>query len=182
VSDKKPSPEDVLAKAPLDAVMDALARVAGEADGKQGSELRTYVADVKARVERVVEAVQASEDEAAAQRVAADAVDKLIDSVIGSQTPAGIAMGRNRDALKGMFHGVPLDRLAVGLRLFSDWLRDPSADKEQRMMKLLEQLQEALGPEIGYDPARAQRERRAQIKADVAASLDEIFRGKPKTS
>ena len=175
-----PTPEQVLQNAPLDVLMDALAKLAGESQGKDGAELQAYIGDVRSQVDLLVKKVESSEEEAVQKKAVSAQVEQLIDSVIQSGTKAGVAVARNRDAIKNSFKGVDLDGLAQGLRLFADWLQHPSDTKEADVKALIERLQKTMGAAVGYDPEREDRERRASIKADVAASLDEIFRGKPK--
>jgi hypothetical protein len=72
--------------------------------------------------------------------------------------------------------------LADGLHRFADWLANPTPEKQVEAQRVLEQLQQTLGPLVGWDPkAQQEREdaqRRAEIRADVQKSLDSIFRPK----
>lgn len=171
---------DELSDAPLDVLMDALAKVSGELQGKQGAELRKHVATVKVQVDTLVQQVQIKQEGEVARKVVAGEVEKLIDAVVKTGSEAGKALARQREPIANAFRGVDLDKMADGLRLFADWLKNPSEDTAAQVKELVEELQRTMGPLVGHDPAREDEERRAAIKKDVQASLDEIFRGKKK--
>ena len=174
------TPEQVLENAPLDVLVDVLAKVSGQLQGKQGAELRKHVGEIKTQVESVVAGVQRDVDDQEMRKAVAAEVEKLIDTVSRTGTAVGQAVGNQREAITAVFRGVELDKMADGLRLFADYLQDPSEERASKLQALIAQLQQTMGHLVGYDPEREEAERRAAIKRDVKASLDEIFRGKKK--
>lgn len=173
-------PEQVLAEAPLDVLMEALAKISGQIQGKTGEELRAHVDDVKGQTASLIGKLELDEfDHEAKQGVAAE-VDKLLATVSASHTLAGDAIAKHRSKISDAFRGVELEKMAEGLQLLAAWLRDPTNERAADAQTLIAQLQEAMGTMVGYDPERDEAARRAEIKKDVQASLDNIFRGTPK--
>ncbi|MDQ3367616.1 MAG: hypothetical protein M3680_19515 [Myxococcota bacterium] len=172
------TPEETLANAPLDVLMDALAKVSGELQGKDGAELRQHISQVKTQVQTLVEQVDRQEENQAAKQVVAGEVEKLIEAVAKTGTAAGRAVARSKAPITQAFRGVDLDKMADGLRLLADWLQNPSDEKAAQVQQLVGTLQTTMGSLVNHDPARDEEERRAEIKRGVQASLDEIFRGK----
>ena len=172
------SPEEVLANAPLDVLMEALAKVSGQLQGKQGGELRKHVGEVKTQVDGVIQGMQLKLEDQEARKVVAGQVEKLVDAVVRTGTAVGDAVAAQRGAIVQAFRGVDLNMMADGLRLFAGWLQNPNDADAAKVKALVEQLQTSMGSMVGYDPARAEAEQAAEIKRDVQASMDEIFRGK----
>ena len=60
------------------------------------------------------------------------------------------------------------------------WLRNPTADKSAQVQDLIANLQATMGTMTGLDPEREDEARREQIRKEVRASVEQIFRGKGK--
>ena len=79
---KKPiapqTPEEVLENAPLGVLMDVLAKISGELQGKNGQELKQHVSTVKMQVESLVQKMEINEEEHLAKKVIAGEVEKLL--------------------------------------------------------------------------------------------------------
>ena len=162
----------------LDELMEALATVSAKLQGKQGKELDTHVRHVKDSVKQLVQTVKLQEQDAIMRQQAAAQIEQLLDAVTKLQNPAGQAVAGARDPIAQTFRGVDLAKMADGMRVFAEWLAHPNNQNKAQAEQLVAQLQHTMGPMVGYDPEREDAERRAQIKADVQKSLDEIFRGK----
>ena len=162
----------------LDELMEALATVSAKLQGKQGGEIDAHVRHVKDSVKQLVQTVQLQEQDAAARKQAAAQVEELLDAVTKLQNPAGQAVAGSREPIAQAFRGVDLARMADGMRVFAEWLAHPNTQNKAQAEQLIAQLQHVMGPMVGHDPEREEAERKAQIKADVQKSLDEIFRGK----
>lgn len=162
----------------LDELMEALATVSAKLQGKQGAELDAHVRHVKDSVKQLVQTVQIKEQDAALRKQAAAQVEELLDAVAKIGNPAGQAVAGAREPIAQTFRGVDLAKMADGMRVFAEWLAHPNNANKAQAEQLIAQLQHVMGPMVGFDPAREDEERRAQIKKDVQKSLDEIFRGK----
>lgn len=176
----KDTPEQVLENAPLDVLMDVLAKISGELQGKNGQDLKKHVTTVKMQVETLVQRMEINEEEHLAKKAIAGEVEKLLDSVVRTGSIVGQAVDKQRQPIATAFRGVDLNRMADGLRVFADWLQNPTDAGKVKVEKLVEDLQRTMGPAIGHDPEREEAERKAEIKATVKASLDKIFRPEKK--
>lgn len=173
-----PNPENPLAGAPLDLVIEVLANASGQLKGLQGLDLKKHVNEVVQQVKRLSESIERKVNDEELRKEASAEVERLIDSFTRTGSAASKVIAQNRDAIAKQFQGVSLEKIAEGMRLFADWLQNPNPQSEAQVKALIEQLQVTMGPMVGYDPAREEEERRAQIKADVRKSLDEIFNKK----
>jgi hypothetical protein len=174
------TPEDPLAGAPLDVVVEVLAHASAQLQGLQGADLKKHVAEVTVSVKALAKSVERKVQDEEQRKAAGAEVERLVDMLTRTGTATGAAIAKHRDAITKAFHGVEFQQIAKGLRTFSDWLQNPSSHSEAEVKLLLEDLQTKMGPSVGPDPKRDEAARSAAIKADVKASLDEIFRGKPK--
>jgi len=80
----------------------------------------------------------------------------------------------------GGAYGVDLAQLGEALAAFTEWLRAPTPERETRAERAMSDLQAVLGRGLGWDPARADAERRAEYRRQARAALDEIFPEKPR--
>lgn len=103
--------------------------------------------------------LQASDDPAA--RAAAASRVQDLQALVGQTATSGATFD--------------LAPIADALAVFAAWLRAPSADTETRAERALADLQAALGPLVGWDPAREDAARRAQYRREARAALDDIF-------
>jgi len=179
----RPETEPEPGAAPAPAVgfaelIEALAAVSTRMQGVETGELGAQVARLEEQVASLGQVMQArAEDEAARARAAAS-VEQLIEAIARTGTAAGRAVEKQRGPIQQALRGVDVSHLAAGLRLFADYLAHPTEENQEQARQVIEKLQETVGPMIGWDPKREEEERRAEIKRDVRASLDEIFRGK----
>jgi hypothetical protein len=119
-------------------------------------------------IARVVATLQRGGDDAAARaRVAAD-VDAL-RATIAQAAPA-----------RAPLPGLDLAQLGEALRVFGEFLRAPTPASEVRAERAMQDLQLAIGPLVGWDPDREDREKREQYRREARAQLDEIFGDKSK--
>lgn len=178
---KPMTPEEIFASAPLEAMIAGLAKAFGNQQGLTGPELQKYMSQVTGQVQHLVRSVQLQEHDHQQRKAAAAEVEKLIDQVAKTGSVVGKAVAAQRDTIAAQFRGVDLDKLAKGLRVFADWLQNPTDEGQAKVQELIDSLQQTMGPLIGYDPQREEQKRQEQIRATVKASLDEIFRPGKKT-
>jgi hypothetical protein len=123
-------------------------------------------------VARVAQTLLAGGEDAAARTQAAADVEQLQAIVAATErqrapgSPAGLG-------------GFDLAQIGDALRVFTAWLRAPSAANEAEAERAMAELQATLGPLVGWDPGREDAARRAQYRQEARAALDEIFRDKP---
>lgn len=161
-------------------LIESLAAVSTRLQGVDAREIREQVAQVKEQVASLGQVMERRAEDEAARAQAAASVEHLIEAIARTGTAVGQAVDAQRAPIKQALHGVDVSHLSAGLRVFADYLSNPTEENQARARQLIEQLQQTMGPMFGWDPEREDRERRAQIKKDVRASLDEIFRGKKK--
>jgi hypothetical protein len=180
--DAQKTSEDKLARQPLEVLIEVLATAAGQMQGLKGPELRTRVAEVTGQVQQLAKSIDQKVADEEQRKAAAKEVERLIDMFVRTGTDAGKALEKHREQITAQFRGVDLQQVAAGMRVLADWMANPSVEKEAEAKALLEKLQTTMGPLVGYDPKAAQEredeKRRAEIKADVKKSLDDIFRPK----
>ncbi|HEY0482060.1 MAG TPA: hypothetical protein VGD37_31290 [Kofleriaceae bacterium] len=129
-------------------------------------QLAPQLAALVALVGRVAQIMQAGDDPAA-RTAAAASVDEL-RAVLASAGPQGATPG------------IDLAQVGDALVAFAAWLRAPTPDGEARAERAMAELQAALGPLVGWDPAREDAERRARYRSEARAALDEIFPSTPR--
>jgi hypothetical protein len=178
--DKKDPPAGEATAVGFAELIEALAAVSTRLQGVDAAEIRQQVGQVKQQVETLGEVMQERAEDEHARARAAESVERLIESIARTGTAAGRAVDRQRGPIQQALQGVDVTHLAAGLRVFADYLVNPTEENQEQARQIIETLQQTMGPLIGWDPAREQEERRAAIKRDVRASLDEIFRGKKK--
>jgi hypothetical protein len=172
------TPEATLAGQPLEVLIEVLATAAGQMQGLKGSELKQRVSELTGQVQTLAKSIEQTVADDEARKASAQEVERLIDMFVRTGTAAGKALEKHREQIAAQFRGVDLQQIAAGMRVLADWMANPSAEKEAEAKALMEKLQTTMGPIIGYDPQREEEQRRAEIKADVKKSLDEIFRPK----
>jgi len=121
-------------------------------------------------IARIAGALHAGGDDATARTQAAADVDRL-QALVGEteqrRTPGGPA-------------GFDLAQISAALGVFTEWLRTPTPANEARAERAMTDLAAAVGPLVGWDPAREDAAKRAQYRREARAALDEIFADKPK--
>jgi uncharacterized protein YheU (UPF0270 family) len=175
------SPEAVeKAEEALDTLMEALAKVTGTMHGLEGREMHRHVENVKEQLHSLVQSTRVKQQDAEARAAAAQQVEKLIDTVAKTGTVAGKALAKQRGSVSQAFRGVDLSKMSDGLRVFAEWLRNPTDAGQVQVEQLIAQLQTTMGPAAAWDEEREAAERRKQIDQQVQSSLDDIFRPKVK--
>ena len=120
----------------------------------------TALAALIGRIAQIMQTGQAVDDPTA-RTTAAASVDDLRALVAETAT--------------GATPGFDLAQIADALTAFAEWLRAPTRDSEARAERAMSALQAALGPLVGWDPAREDAERRAQYRREARAALDNLF-------
>jgi hypothetical protein len=172
-------------------LIDVLAKATAKLRQDDGAELKQHVEEVRDQVAHFGQTMQASTGDEQARKAAAAQIEKLLEAVGKTGVAARRAVAKQgetvRQAAQQAISAIDLSALTDALRRFGALLASGTPESQARLKELLAQLEAAVGPSLGKlmtpDPARQQRadqERRAAIKQDVQASLDEIFRGKKK--
>ena len=91
------------------------------------------------------------------------------------KTDVGRAVAGSSDRLKAATRADAIGKMADALRLLSDWLGDPTAEKQRKVDELIANIRALTGASPYLDDARAEARQRAEIDADVQKSLEEIF-------
>ncbi len=174
--------EPMLAGQPLEVLIEVLATAAGQMQGLKGAELKARVSELTDQVQTLAKSVEQKVADDDQRKAAAAEVERLIDMFVRTGSAAGKALEKHRDQITAQFRSVDLQQVAAGMRVLADWMSNPTVEKEAEAKALMEKLQATMGPLVGYDPKATQEaedeKRRAEIKADVKKSLDEIFRPK----
>jgi hypothetical protein len=170
------TPEATLAGQPLEVLIEVLANAAGQMQGLKGAELKQHVTELTGQVQSLAKSIEQTVADDEARKAAAQEVERLIDMFVRTGTAAGKALEKHREQIATQFRGVDLQQVAAGMRVLADWMANPTVEKEAEAKALMEKLQTTMGPLVGYDPQREEEQRRAEIKADVKKSLDDIFR------
>jgi hypothetical protein len=163
---------------PLQVLVEAFAKVLAKQQGFEGVELRRHVSDLKGQVQSLVQMFEIKAAEERQRRQTTAEVERLLAGIAQTGTAAGRAIAAHREIIAQAFDGVDLARIADGLQVLVEWLRNPTDDQSAQVQELIASLQAAMGPVAGSDPEREDEARREQIRKDVRASVEQIVRGK----
>ena len=108
---------------------------------------------------------------------AASEMERLIDQLIQSGNQLGQAIAPERAAIAQAFRRVDLARMSDGMRAFAAWISTPTDDAAAHVAALRARLAETLGPPTAGDPLASEAERRADFEREIAAAVEQIFRG-----
>lgn len=160
---------------PLQALIDALASMVARAYGFDGPELQRHVSDFKGQVQTLVKQFDIKAKEEQQRRHTTTEVERLLEGIARTGTAAGHTVAQHREQIAQAFRGVDLSRIADGLQVLAQWLRNPTDDNRAPVQQMIADLQatmDAVNPATPID-----EERRAQIQNEVRASLEQMFRG-----
>ena len=107
-------------------------------------------------------------------------VERLLEGIARTGTSAGETIAQHRDQIAEAFRGVDLSRIADGLQVLSQWLRNPTDDNRAPVQQMIADLQASMDAVAGPPDTPIDEERREQIQNEVRASLDQMFRGSSK--
>jgi hypothetical protein len=140
-----PAPGTSLAATSVPALIDALARAVATQHGFEGAELRRQVSDFTGQVQTLVRRfeIKASEDQQR-RRTSAE-IERLLDGIARSGTPAGAEIAAHKDAIVDAFRQVDLGRIAGGLQVLVAWLRNPSDANAAPVQDMIAKLHAMLG-------------------------------------
>jgi hypothetical protein len=165
---------------PLDALIDALASLVARAHGFEGIDLQRHISDFRGQVQTLVKLFEIKAKEEKQRKQTTTEVERLLEGIARTGTAAGESIAQHRDQIAQAFQGVDLSRIADGLQVLSQWLRNPTDDNRAPVQQMIADLQASMGAVAG--PATAiDAERREQIHREVRASLEQMFRGSSKT-
>jgi len=173
----QPVPLDELQRGgAIDGTIEALAIESARRHGLEGAELRHAVARMKQQVSSLMTQLELRAQQEASRARTASEFERLVDAVVQTGTPLGLAVAHERAPIVQAFRGVDLAHMAEGLRVFAEWLSTPAADSTAHVAELRARLAETLGPPTAGDPARSEAERRADFEREIKATVDQIFR------
>jgi hypothetical protein len=160
------TPESEAAKQPIEVVTELIANAIGHLRGLQS--------------EDVAKAVEQKANDPATRKAVAQEVEKLLEVFTKTGAALGGALATYKEPVMKAMQGVDMQKAADALRTLADWMKNPTPEREAEVKKAVGELEATMGPAVGHDPEAEDRKRREAIKADVKASLDEIFRGTKK--
>ena len=175
-----PRPRDAkLDEYPLQALIDALASMVARNHGFEGIDLQRHISDFKGQVQTLVKLFEVKAKEEQQRKQTTGELERLLEGIARTGTSAGESIAQHRDQITQAFHGVDLSRIADGLQVLSQWLRNPTDDNRVPVQQMLADLQASMDAAA---PAATpvDEERREQIHKEVRASLDQMFRGSSK--
>ena len=170
------APTPALEGQSLETMIEVLATATAQMQGLKGSQLKDTVRELVREVQNVARDVEnkAAADES--RKAATAEVERLVDVIARSSQQAAKALDPHRKAIAAMFRSVDFEKMSLGLKLINDYLNDPDTVTEQQIKKLLGEMQATMGPMVGYDPEREEAQQREEIRKDVQARLDKIFK------
>jgi hypothetical protein len=121
-------------------------------------------------IARIAGTLHAGGDDATARTQAAADVDRL-QALVGET---------EQQRTPGSPAGFDLAQVSGALRVFTEWLRTPTAANEAKAERAMSELAATVGPLVGWDPAREDAAKRAQYRREARAALDELFADVPK--
>jgi hypothetical protein len=177
-------PAQPQAKVTLTEIVEILGAVGRKLQQQDGAELRRRLEEVRDRVDDVSRVAATAPAETAPQ-AAAPELEKLLTALRQTGAAATEALQRHGATLRSALHNLDLAGITETFKKFAEYLADPTPENQAKAKELVARIEAATGKQMG--PAEAERarqdeERRAAIKRDVQASLDEIFRGAKKPS
>ncbi|HEY0992266.1 MAG TPA: hypothetical protein VGD80_34680 [Kofleriaceae bacterium] len=171
-----PARNGKLDESPLQALIEALASMVARAHGFEGPELQRHVSDFKGQVQSLVKMFDIKAREEQQRRHTTSEVERLLEGIARTGTAAGQTVAQHREQIAQAFRGVDLSRIADGLQVLAQWLRNPTDDNRAPVQQMIADLQATMDSVAG-SPAPIDEERRAQIQNEVRASLEQMFRG-----
>ena len=163
--------------AQLEAMILALANVSAIEQVMNHAQARHHVEELRERIAAVVAKTRLELREAEQRKQIAGEIDKLVDTIARIQNDVGRAVAGSSDRLKAATRAKTLDGMAQALRLISDWLGNPTAEKQAQVEQLIANLRALTGADPFLDDTKAEAKLHAEIEADVKKSLGEIFDG-----
>src|SRR6188474_197959 len=101
--DAAPKPADPLAGQPIEVLIDALARFAGNLQGLEGEDLKRFVLGVAVQMQSTLSSVEQKFSNEATRQEAATEVQQLLDLLVRTGTTAGKAIEKNREPIESAF-------------------------------------------------------------------------------
>jgi hypothetical protein len=177
MGDKPPlPPADTL---PVDQILQLLAAVTERARGPEGEVIRAFVDDVRAQVHQIAETTEADTEMNAAKKTVALQIERLLESVLATGVAIGKVIEPHQQQIQNAFAGADLSKVGDSLQLIASYMQNPDEETKQRAQSMLADLERTLGPLVGYDPEREDRERRERIRDEVKTSMSKIFANRP---
>jgi hypothetical protein len=172
--------EPKLDEYPLQALIDALASMVARGHGFEGIDLQRHISDFKGQVQTLVKLFEVKAKEEQQRKQTTTEVERLLEGIARTGTSAGETIAQHRDQIAEAFRGVDLSRIADGLQVLSQWLRNPTDDNRAPVQQMIADLQASMDAVAGPADTPIDEQRRAQIQQEVRASLDQMFRGSSK--
>jgi hypothetical protein len=174
-------PEKPLDEYPLQVLMAAFARAVAKQQGFEGAELQRYTSDFEAEIQSLVLRFQIKATEERQRKETTTELERLLDGIAQTGTPAGRAVAAHRDSIVQAFQGVDLARVADGIQVLVGWLRNPTDDRSAQVQALIASLQTTMGSWAGSSPEPQDQERGEEPRRDVRTSPDQSSRSKDET-
>src|SRR6185503_6508809 len=165
-----------LDESPLQALIEALASMVVRSHGFDGIDLQRHISDFKGQVQTLVKLFEVRAREDLQRRHTTGELERMLEGIARTGTSAGQTVAQHREQIAQAFRNVDLSRIADGLAVLSQWLRNPTDDNRAPVQQMIADLQASMAtttaPASPIDEAR-----REQIQKQVRASLEQMFRG-----
>jgi hypothetical protein len=161
----------------IDARVQSLAIQSALRRGLEGVEAQRAVERMKRDMAALVARLEARARHEGERARTASEMERLLDQLIQSGNKLGQAIAPERAAIAQAFRRVDLARMSDGMRAFAAWISTPADDAAAHVAALRARLAETLGPPTAGDPLASEAERRADFEREIAAAVEQIFRG-----
>jgi len=161
----------------IDQRVESLAIQSALRRGLEGGDAQRAVERIKREMAVLVTRLEGHARQEGERARAASEMERLLDQLIQSGNKLGQAIAPERAAIAEAFRRVDLARMSDGMRAFAAWISTPTDDAAAHVAALRARLAETLGPPTAGDPLASEAERRADFEREIAAAVEQIFRG-----
>ncbi|HSD86024.1 MAG TPA: hypothetical protein VLB44_00865 [Kofleriaceae bacterium] len=172
-------PASEAAKRPLEVFTEVIAHAIGQLRGLPGPDVATAVSGVQRDLQRLMTSIGQKANDPATRESGTAEVEKLIELFTKTGVELAGALVAYREPAMTALQSVDMEKTAGALRKLADWIKNPTPESKAELEKVVGEL-EATMAVVGGDREAGDRKRREELKAEVKASLDEIFPGKRK--
>jgi hypothetical protein len=167
-------PANPLTGQPIEVLIDAIGRFAGNMQGLQGEDLKRFLLGLAVQMQGTVSKVEEKLTGEATRKEAVAEVEQLVDLLVRTGTTAGKTIEKHRGPITDAFKQADLQQLAAGMKALSEWMSNPTAQNEDEAKALMQKLETTLGPMVGHDPQLADAQRKQQIREEAQKKVESV--------